>query len=414
MAQTNFIESWLGENQARVDEITQQNPQLSNAILNVLEYVNNYYGGSKIDTKTILSKPTVVATPPPTVAPAVNNLADTKIIFWNREDRDSFINKMKELDIKEISNNKNQTFYLINEEKNNLIPTKVFYGVEQDKFILSPKKEIFLQDLGLLRPFVNVAWADDISTYAISTKNFEESKELIDMVRRLKNKTPSRKETTVAFDVSPNILARHNYFTFMLATSEDKMFNINRFKPLSSDVYSKSNKEKMTFDQFKKIFVKNEEEQNKKVTTPTNIDLVGSKIVILDKKQSQAVQQIAFEQGYKWNSLNAFEFKIIPQSDFPVVFYFPPSKELLFDYNQGALARYNTDPSKPLSLYDLGITTLGNNVVATTTTTKTPTKTIKPTKKSITLQHKATTTVQASSNEEDFDDLLDELNNLEL
>ena len=234
------------------------------------------------------------------------------------------------------------------------------------------------------------------------------------MVRLLKNKTPSRKETTVAFDVSPNILARHNYFTFMLATSEDKMFNINRFKPLSSDVYSKSNKEKMTFDQFKKIFVKNEEEQNKKVTTPTNIDLVGSKIVILDKKQSQAVQQIAFEQGYKWNSLNAFEFKIIPQSDFPVVFYFPPSKELLFDYNQGALARYNTDPSKPLSLYDLGITTLGNNVVATTTTTKTPTKTIKPTKKSITLQHKATTTVQASSNEEDFDDLLDELNNLEL
>jgi hypothetical protein len=57
---------------------------------------------------------------------------------------------------------------------------------------------------------------------------------------------------------------------------------------------------------------------------------------------------------------------------------------------------------------------LGNNVFATTTTTKTPTKTKKAPKKSITLQHKATTTVQASSNEEDFDDLLDELNNLEL
>jgi hypothetical protein len=399
MEQTAIIKNWIDDNSQRLAEIKKQNPSLNTSIINVLDYINNYYGGTKIETESLLKE---VAIETPEIL-NTSGFLNKKIAIYNREDRLNFEQKVKEKGYKLLYTSF-EDFYVFDDDYN-------LYGVSQEDFLRSDNEKIFLQDLGLLEPFVKISWSDELYRFNFSTENSQESKELIEMFRRLKSSTPNRKDFTVRFSISPNVYVRHNYFEFLIPSNQDDAEGVNTITASDKESYDKS-LNKVTFQQFKRLFDKN----NTNISQAPILDISKSKIIALNQDQSIAIQNKAFELGYNWASFDQTQLiQYFEKEDFPVAFYFDNLKQIDTDYGNAVIQRYNTNLSfKPLSLYDLGILNLGNNVVLSPIVAKTPTKTTKSPKKSITLQEQEIKNVKTTPNDDDFSDLLDELDNLEL
>jgi hypothetical protein len=400
MEQTAIIKNWIDDNSQRLAEIKKQNPSLNTSIVNVLDYINNYYGGTKIETESLLKEVAIET-------PEILNTSDfrnKKIAVYNREDRLNFEKKVKEKGYKLLYTSF-EDFYVFDDDYN-------LYGVSQEDFLRSDNEKIFLQDLGLLEPFVKISWSDELYKFKFSTENSQESKELIEMFRRLKSSTPNRKDFTVRFSISPNVYVRHNYFEFLFPYNQDDAEGVNSITSSDKESYDKS-LNKVTFQQFKRLFDKN----NTNILQAPILDISKSKIIALNQDQSIAIQNKAFELGYNWASFDQTQLiQYFEKEDFPVAFYFDNLKQILdTDYGNAVIQRYKTNLSfKPLSLYDLGILNLGNNVVLSPVVAKTTTKTTKSSKKSITLHEQEIKNVKTTPNDDDFSDLLDELDNLEL
>ena len=397
MEQTAIIKNWIDDNSQRLAEIKKQNPSLNTSIVNVLDYINNYYGGTKIETESLL-KEVPIATPE---ILNTSGFLNKKIAIYNSEDRLNFEQKVKEKGYKLLYTSF-EDFYVFDDDYN-------VYGVSQEDFLRSDNEKIFLQDLGLLEPFVKISWSDELYRFNFSTENSQESKELIEMFRRLKSSTPNRKDFTVRFSISPNVYVRHNYFEFLIPSPQDDAEGVNSITSSDKESYDKT-LNKVTFQQFKRLFDKN----NTNISQAPILDISESKIIALNQDQSIAIQNKAFELGYFWDYGSKPKIFYFEKEDFPVALFFSHKKQLDANWGKKTKSSYSASLYKPLSLYDLGILNLGNNVVPIPVVAKTTTKTIKSPKKSITLQEQEIKNVKTTPNDDDFSDLLDELDNLEL
>lgn len=209
-SQTTFIEKWVDDNSERLSEISGKNQQLYDAVFNVLDYINNFYGGAKI-SQPIIQTPeqAIIEIEQATTTEILEDLSMTKLILPNLEERIMAYDYLtaKGYTWNPLSKPQEELCWYIGDNKQISTETNITDFINSTPLY----RRVYLQEIGVLPPFVEVEMFFQRSK--IKVNSFEEAKELLEILRQMKL-VSYRPFATINSTTSFNTLARHKFFYF--------------------------------------------------------------------------------------------------------------------------------------------------------------------------------------------------------